>query len=195
MLSAFFRPIATKFTAFLAHTRTVRGWSFINIRRMEAEIQANATKFASFVANSRKVRCTVLQKNSSNEGRVTDEKVLYSSRKGAFIIDPITTKRTFFIGHARCVVPIKCRCTDGKYFVIQVKGPLLLTDRVKTCTVSSICAVRKTCKVSGKSLQGNPRYRWETAWFSKWNSVHYWSIATKITSSVAHGRIVRGMKF
>jgi len=127
---------------------------------MEAEIQANATKFTPFVANSRKDRCTVLQENSSNEGRVTDEKVLCSSRKGALIIDPITTKRTCFIGgHARCVVPFKCRCTDGNYFVVQVKGPLLLTDRVKTCTVSSICAVRNIYDVSGKSLQGNPRYR------------------------------------
>jgi len=30
---------------------------------------------------------------------------------------------------------------DRIYFVIQVKGPLLLTDRVKTCTICRICAV------------------------------------------------------
>jgi hypothetical protein len=93
-------------------------------------------------------------------GRVTNEKVLCSSRKEAFIIDPITTKRTFVIGGlAKCVVPVDCRYTDGNYFVVQVKGPLFFIDRVKTCTVSSICAVRKLNDVSGKSLQGNPRYR------------------------------------
>jgi len=41
----------------------------------------NATKFTLFVANSRKVRCTVLQENSSNEGRVTDEKYFVLQEK------------------------------------------------------------------------------------------------------------------
>lgn len=59
-------------------------------------------------------------------GRVTNEKVLCSSRKEAFIIDPITTKRTFVIGGlAKCVVPVDCRYTDGNYFVVQVKGPFI----------------------------------------------------------------------
>ena len=93
------------------------------------------------------------------------------------------------------ITALKPDIQPKRNIVLEVKCPLLVTDRNQTYIMSSACVERARCEFSGKSLQLKPKSSLDSTLLFNSRTINYWRIGSKHVSFVAHAWEVGSMNF
>ena len=149
------------------------------------------------------VQCTQHTCRFSNGSRHSAEKVLCTPSTVPAILD--RSQPNFHrLSHMRgkCgmwiftkITSLKPEIQPKRYFVLEVKCPLLVTDRNQTYIMCSACVERARCELSGKSFQLKPKSSRESTLLFNSCTINYWRNGNEHVSFVAHAWEVGRMNF